>query len=246
MTPCQHCSAPAEVSLCWECTRLLGEKLRSTLWLADELQVDVTRQAVKSAGSEGRAAETPLVFGAEASEAAAVLTNTVAVWLADLDPAEALTTDCQRVTYLIAHVLDIARLPDAGVCLDDFIGVVELGMRVVDRPPERTYLTDCGCGRRVCARDEDLVVECACGCEFDVSDHRAANRTGARDMLVSAREASRLLGDVYGRNLDPATVRQWAHRGKLAAADQDGTEKLYRLGDILDLCQSRGPSIRRS
>jgi hypothetical protein len=78
---CQTCTAPVgDAYLCGGCTNQLRATLDSVADLAAELDTTITRQAVLGVRGGPRAAEKPLPFHVQASEAAWVLRNTLGGW----------------------------------------------------------------------------------------------------------------------------------------------------------------------
>ena len=81
MTVTCQCGRPvSEAFLCGACTSQLKATLESVPALVDELDTTITRQAVLGEKGGPRAAEKPLPFNAQASEAAWVLRNTLSTW----------------------------------------------------------------------------------------------------------------------------------------------------------------------
>lgn len=230
---CKHCAAPAEHTLCFQCQGRLMDALKTLAWLYVQLQTDLTRTSRKGTSDRSPRTETPLMFDDQASECADLVRDTLSPWANDLGGSP-FSSVVSTIAWMLGKVFELAKLPDAELLLDELAHCTERAYRIVDRHPGRTYLTDCGCGRRVYAGADVELVACACGQSFDVAAHKQAFAEQARDVLVTAKEAARTLGEVYGRQLSADTIYKWVQRGKL----QPAAEGMYRLGDILD-CQDK-------
>ena len=91
------------------------------------------------------------------------------------------------------------------------------------------------CGVTLYATEQDKQVTCTtCGNVQQVSDVRLAfwKQCLASDKLVTTSQATQLL-NLCGIRLQAATIRQWAHRGKLHQADG-----YYHLNDISHLART--------
>lgn len=239
---CGRCSGGSEDAdrrrLCWDCTKKLSSALGRVPWLAEELQIQITRQA-KGAPSVGRpGGEVPLAFDDDASEASWVLATVLNVWSKEVPspytpPREYSTTGL--AVWLQHHTLALAALIDAGDCAIEINDAVTQATRAIDRHPPALFLGQCACGRALYLRSDSEWVDCACGRSHDAQAMREQNRAHGRQWMVTAREASRLLGEVYGKPISTAGIRQWVRRGKLAATvtDPSTREDLFLLGDLL-------------
>lgn len=232
MTPCPGCGRLEDGHLCFGCTRDLRHKLVLAIWLADELETTITRQACTSdpyrAG--GRDSETPLVFDSVAAETAYILRETLEDWAIELDlkpgtgyPAQVLAR------YLIEKLMQLVRRPDIAQFMSEMKDAVELAFRAIDQPRRRVYCGTC-CDIPLMAECEAQTVTCRiCRTEHDVDVLRGDAQVISREVMVTASEAERYLGEVNGKQVKANTITKWAARGRITAR-----AGYYRLGDILD------------
>lgn len=140
--------------------------------------------------------------------------------------------------------------------------------RAVDRPPSRVYAGPCGaevetivldvdpsgavltprlestvCGGDVIAEPGDPLAHCGgCGGHHHVTDRRAAILASLEYELTPLAEILDALPVLIGRSPDPATVRKWRSRGRLAPVSVDVHGRpLYRAGEVIRLAQDKTP-----
>jgi len=105
---------------------------------------------------------------------------------------------------------------------------VKHGRKVIDNPPERIYLGNCGCGAELRADRGVGHVQCqGCGSTWmtqDVVDHR---NMVARSHLMTLPEI------VTMAVVPKSTLYRWATRLE-QRGQRDGMD-VYRYGDVLDL-----------
>jgi hypothetical protein len=128
---------------------------------------------------------------------------------------------------------------EAAEAFDELADAAALTVRTVDLPPVRWYAGPCGtdgCTADLYAASGSSTVTCwECGARHDADYRRGWLLRQAEDTLAHAALAAGAI-TALGHPCKDATVRQWAHRGRLAAhpPDQRG-RPLYRVGDVLDL-----------
>lgn len=235
--------------------RMLEAKLIAAQWIWEELQVAVTRQSKMAAPyrTGGKSSEHPTMFDTTASEAAWVLRNTLRQWATEV------ACDC-RVPYvkcdtvfpgdvkelagwMVSRVIRFIPHPEA---LDEICAAVDLGLRVIDRPPVRIYLGDCDCGARLYGDPDADEMSCwRCAFEHDPKTLRDRNIQRGGELLVTAKEAARYVGELYGIRLTANRIRVWHKRdGKLEPVELNG-ELLFRFGDIVAIAR-RSRLVARS
>lgn len=239
ITTCRQCAADErpDSRLCFDCVKLLRRMLANAAWLARQIEIDLVRlsQAGDPYRDGGRSSETLLPFDDAASEAAWILRNTITPWADDLTRLgipffQAETTE-NLANWMSDYVIELAKLPGSKSLVSELDSAMSLVVKIVDRGPARIYLADCQCGRSLHGTTDDVAVQCkSCGATLDVAQARDTNRNAGRDLLVTASEAHRWLGEVYGKQVTARRIRVWAHRGKLM---KHGDR--YRVGDILEL-----------
>jgi hypothetical protein len=207
---CQTCTAPVgdQASLCAGCSAQLKATLEAIPTLVDELDTTITRQAVLGVRGGPRAAEKPLPFHVQASEAAWVLRNTLSGWarviaeevLAGAETGlggingsiryptspETITT-AQIAVWLAGHLEQLRHHQAAGEAHDEIRGAVQAAQRTIDHPRTRhTFpVGPCpDCGAHLTAylrRDEPPVITCDGDTRHTYAAHQWA-RVGARIM----------------------------------------------------------------
>lgn len=241
MSECSQC----DEILCMGCVRILDRKLELVPWLAKELQINITRQAKQAPPfREGsKSSETPLMFDDNASEAFWVLQQVLVTWGADLVVKIAQRPDQPGLGGLAAWMRHnrfwLAKLPGNRQMLDEITEAVELGIRAIDQRVRKIYLADCGCGRKIVAEPDADSHTCECGVISMVQPLRKANQEQGRTVYVTASEAARYLGEVYGVKVSRKTITMWYRRGKLLRFGS-----YYRVGDILDRAKEQAAKCR--
>ena len=159
MTVTCQCGRPVDDAyLCGTCTQQLRATLDSVPSLVDELDTTITRQAVLGEKGGPRAAEKPLPFNVQASEAAWVLRNTLGGWARVI--AEEATVGAetrletingpsgyprrgaeiptpQIASWLTAHLEQIRHHQAAGEAHDEIRTAVQSAQRAIDHPQIR-------------------------------------------------------------------------------------------------------------
>ena len=222
---CCNGEAHAPYQLCMHCIKVLREKCLVSMDFAGELQTTITRQDKRPADNQGGSAPTgekPLVFNAEASEVAWIMTHTLEYWCfrAALNPQEmrALLTfdDRRRAHWLAASVMLIARLEDADDAYDELVSLADLAVRACDIHTRR-YLGPCMallpddggfCTRDLYATGDTLTVTCpGCEAKTDVQDRRRVNQGRMRAVLYTAAKLEAALGELYGIKVKATRIR---------------------------------------
>jgi hypothetical protein len=227
--------------------RTLMDKLELSQWIWDQLQVAVTRQSKMAAPyrTGGRSSEHPLFFDNRASDVAADFRNTLRRWATEVVcncsvPWQAcdnsVGTDPKEIAaWMIRHVV---RFIDHPGVLDDISRAIDAALVAVDRPPSRLYLGDCRCGARVMGDPDDSVATCArCGAAHDAEALRAKNIARGGELLVTAREAARYIGELYGVRLTVKRIYAWHKQGRIENRSRTG-DMLFRFGDIVALIRA--------
>jgi len=106
---------------------------------------------------------------------------------------------------------------------------------VAYRPTERRWLGQCGadtdsgpCQVDLVARIDAKQVTCrGCGATHDV----AARRQWLAEVVRGYAYAAAEIADAYG--IPAATIRSWAHRGRIVAVGEVDGRPVYPLGDVL-------------
>lgn len=212
--------------------RLLHDKLVTAVWVARQLEINITRQSQYGDPyrTGGKSNDTPLVFDDRASEAAWVLRNTLLVYA-----AEAGSSTTGSTPSIAAGLLERVTRIESPEAYDEISSAVELGKRTIDSPERRVYLGDCRCGNRLFGDPDDDVTECE-SCQRGVEVDYGETRSRITRSALTATEMVRYLEDVEQIRLRASTIRVWAHRGRLQAVDTDDRgDPKYCIEDVLDL-----------
>lgn len=248
---------PKSLFLCANCERRLSITLAWLPWLYDQLEVTMTRQDVIGGDGGRKAADTPLPFKTEASEARSVVADTVRPWAHRFSRA---ANDAEWVTlpaitgtvrftipptdstgWLRRHIGFIARHPAAGEALDELEAAKLLAERCIDRPPERLVAGECDdtgdCLAVLFARPGDSVVKCReCGAVYDVAERRQWMVESAGEFYVSASVALEWARIFLDKRIPEGTFWSWKSKQKVVAWGVDDAGKdLFRFGDVWGL-----------
>lgn len=232
---CLGCKVPGQ-SLCRSCVGVLRMRCRAAAWLCGQLELEVTRQTQHGSPNRegGKSNETPLIFDDKASEAAWIMRSTIEAWA----PDPGLGDTKRRAIWLADNLFRYMVSGEIVQVYREITEVCIVGMRVIDRPI-RIYLGDCPhcSGVQIFGDPEEHLIACkACGRVMRTVELRADTRIRAREMWLTAAEAQRVLGEVYGVMITRKRINLWAHRGRIKAV-----EGRYLVADILD-CAGAGMS----
>ncbi|MFC5187118.1 hypothetical protein [Actinomadura harenae] len=264
--PISGCGRPTRgATICGACEADLERALTAVPWLVAQLDLVLSRQTRTGSSGGARSAETSLPYAPHASEASRVLASTLTAWVDELRPAEPRRIGplCERCTHascrlmrplagrtasacavwLRARVDRIVRLPVAEELWDEITAAVWAAQRLVDRPPERRYVGQCGaglddgtdCDVDLYARPDAAAVTCPeCGTRWDVRWRRRRLLEAAEDTLATAADLARALTGL-GHEVTPEMIRGYGHRGQIVPHGRDGRGRpLYRLADVAD------------
>lgn len=252
--PCvAGCGRPADgYFLCQGCAGELDAHLASVDTLMAELTITVTRQArFSSTVAVSTSGPAPLPYDPNASEALAVLHNTLTTWARDL--SERLGHDLDELTddavaaWLRARRYSIRSHPAAAELADEIGYAVTNGWRAVDRAPGSVYIGPCGAdgceldlyGRADPAQPGRLdprqsVVRCQCGAQWNASQRREWLFDRLHDSLATAREIASAVGMIGDRPVNEKTIRSWHHNGRLEERGRNAHGvPLHRIGDVV-------------
>lgn len=249
---CASCTRPVQNGfLCTTCTNSLADDLGQVEPLLLELEVTRTRQ--DRIGEHGRHnGTTVLPWKEHASEAYWVLASTVLVWIRLVverighDPVDPVGDDPQSWSgWLARHVNGLRLLTVAGECADEIGNAIDLALHAIDRPPTLVYVGPCAAAlpeSSECAVDlyapsgAEEVICPSCGATHDMEARRVFLLGKARDRLAPIPTISRALSTWMERQVTPAALRGYVHRGRLLrkGVDRRGQD-LYRVGDAADV-----------
>ncbi|MGW1676016.1 hypothetical protein [Saccharopolyspora sp. NPDC002376] len=230
-------------------------------WLAEELQVTITKQArtARGIGIATRASETPILFHAEARERQDELRDVLVAWVRTLwESYGAGTYDSDNTltglaSWLLRHPSWCRSHPAADELWDEIRDSVRRAVQIIDLAPDRVFLGVCDIrqeGGTVCegllyAREGRRFTRChGCGTEWDVDQRRRYLLGRMPHRLANSVQMSRLLASL-GMELASSTIRTWARPRtvggeaqppRLPARGQDEKGRpLYMVGDVLTI-----------
>jgi hypothetical protein len=220
------------------------------LWV--ELDVVLTKQA-RYSDAEGRGgSEKALPFNPTASELGYVLRNTLSTWcrliseergrvLPDTDTPSAVAG------WMLVHVTWLRHHKAGHEAVEEIISVVREIRKIVDRPAPKVYAGPCAdCGKDMYAKPDAATVECRpCGVEYSVPDMLAWMRGELTGKLVTAREATILLGRL-GVQVSQKTVEKWNLRKRLTSHGEIEGKRVYLFDDLVMLASGNTPSEQAS
>src|SRR5690606_4602273 len=157
VTECAKCRRPAEVTLCWDCTKRLREILIEVSQLAEHLEIQVTRQSVAAKSLGGEAAEAPLMFDEYASDMARVVRDTLQPYYMPTGPLRSVEllglsvyAQIEWMARILAfHVSVLVRDESNRSLCDEVTHARGLILRAIDRRPNLILLGVCSCKRPV-------------------------------------------------------------------------------------------------
>lgn len=228
--------------------------------LYDDLLVTLTRQANTGTASIGWVSgdtETSVPFHVAASDTRAVADNLIGTWartVADLHSHLSLTaTTVPEACRWMATVPGLlAEHPAAGEMYADITSLAARIQRVIDRPPDKVYVGQCGadllddegdeprhCERDLYANPNRSWIECPeCGGAWDVADRKQFLLRKVEDQLATPSDLSRALSRL-NEPVSASMIRGYAHRGSLTPHPPHPHDPKhaprYRVGDVLDL-----------
>lgn len=233
--------------LCFECVKLLGSLVKSLKEYADELETQITRQDRGAPTVGGGSGEPKLAYDHDASQARDGLEIILAHWFAASTDPEAHAklqghTQERRIDILLAwfrhHCVYLGRSAGGPEILADLDQALNQAQRAVDRKNTKVWIGNCGCGKPVMAfPKQQATVQCECGAEYDPQGSRRDLRVLGGQQVVTIRQAQKL-GEVWGRKINPSTVRSWHRRQQLECQGdcvEEGHIHTYLMSDLLTL-----------
>ena len=253
--PCMvdWCDRPvAEGWVCQTCANRLERALGDIPALWAELDVVLTRQA-RYSDPEGRGGDKALPFNPTASEIGWVLRNTLSTWCRLIAEERgrvlpASDTPAAVAGWLLHHTTWLRHHRAGHEAVEEITSVVGKIRQAVDRPAERIYAGPCkDCNGDMYAKPDAATVACRpCGLEYDVAEMVAWMHSELRGKLVTAREATVLLGRM-GLPVQQKTIDKWRERDRLTehSQDRDG-KRLYLFDDLVTLAAASEPREKKA
>ena len=241
--------------VCGQCGKEFEQLLAETVWLLDDLDTAITRQARFTSGGGPRSNERPLPVNLMAADASARLVNsltTTARIIAEDNGYETGRGDPRSVSTWLLHRISAIRLHVAGgEMMDELVYLTAKAIKAITPPPDRWFAGVCSvdldgeeCDADLYASADKGTIQCQkCGITHDVGERRAILLKHAEEVLATASEAARavVVWSDYerGENKLVNRIGKWAERGRIERRGwrtEGGKDRpTYRIGDILDL-----------
>ncbi|MDG3012396.1 hypothetical protein G4X40_19840 [Rhodococcus sp. D2-41] len=258
MNRCVNCSIVAlDAFLCTNCTAVLRADLTSAEWLANELDVTLTRQSRTAAPNVGYvhtgSDETPLPFDERASIAAALLRNTLSTWARDATESRGLVYDGDTTTagiarWLRGNVDSLRQSATVGELMDGVASVVRDSVRAIDARAMKIFQGPCHaptafgkCQAELWSHRSEPIILCVeCG-----ASHTWTGRQQWLDAIIENRllTAAELIDAIYLRRgimLQEKRIHEWAYRNRLRVRGKTFDRRpLYRAGDAFKLIRKQ-------
>jgi hypothetical protein len=266
----ETCDRPTNAGLCTPHRTELLDRLAGLRRIVDDLNVQLTRQAIYSTTSTTDDATGSVPWNEGASRTLQRIATTMAKWdrlVADRMGRPARHPNPLTAAAVIRHdvaTVGLASWPRLADLLDDLRDIDERANRTIDRPKVERFLGICTtqlditrsgmCDTRLYELDDAETTTCpSCGTTHLVDADLELLLTLADDTLVTTAQAARAMSTKddaeHHRNKLEARIRQWHNRSRLTSRGTikvAGIErKLYRLGDIRALVTDHDRTTRR-
>jgi len=250
---CPSCGCEQGAALlCAQETDQLEKQLHAIPDLLDELATTVSKQAKigQAGGKPGPAhLRNPINYGAldVATHLSTVLNAWAhAVWHDKPIPDTARLAPLTAARVLLANIDHARRHPDVDKLVTEVGEAVGKARQAIDRPATRVYVGLCRaqstdqygqtvqCSAELYARENATQVHCrVCNADTDVVDQRKWLLEQAEEMIVTAKQASVLVGDVGQLTVRESDIRNWVARGKIPLRPSFSTQRQFELGALL-------------
>ncbi|MCP3426014.1 hypothetical protein NBM05_08365 [Rothia sp. AR01] len=223
--------------LCGACETRLHAELGRVPEILEELDVEVTRQAVKAAspgagGAEGAGYD--LVASEIRQDITRILTGLERLVSGAVGPSVVVRRRVARIRHHLPAAVKNASITGYAY---DLTEQLHRAVQKIDRHPERVTYGACHCGGPLIAHRGTEYVPCRyCGTAYRAEALEEVRREAVLDELSGQALRMRDLAaalEMMGHAVSPSTLYRWAAAGKLA--DQGG--RTYLVDDALDLAE---------
>lgn len=265
MTTTCSCGKPTRDNayVCDDCLAELSKALGDVPWLAEELEVSITRQRGAAITGGPRSTEHGLPWQEHASDAERGLRHALVTWVrwcedervrhSSPNPDSPADTLAAMSRWLMWRVDGLAFTDLGGEAVEAIVSAVaEAGRVVFWKRRQRTYLGPCEarqvdehgipgepCPGDVYADSEAEFGACEdCGFPYKVDQRRADLEQRLDDRLCTAAEVARMavfLGLEVPRDRVRQTVNVWAKRKRIVARGESGDGPLFKYGEVRSL-----------
>lgn len=230
--------------ICGLCGARLANELEFTARIAAESTVTIARLDRIGATTRRTDPAPPMPVNQQAADDYHAVLNTITTWARhvseqrgfDLPPANRRPLSV-AAGWLALHIDWVRHRPEAEEAFDELNYACQLMSRIVDRPPTRVVVGQCGCGQYLYALPRAVEVRCqACGTTYGVEASRAMLREALNQMIFTAAEIATLattLGLTDRRDQARKLINVWSNRGQIVSHDYMG-EPAYRFGEVID------------
>jgi hypothetical protein len=231
--------------VCEDCLSDLSRALGDVPWLAEQLDITLTRQ--RAAGPAGSPSpEKPMPFHVGAFDAANALRHALVTWIKFCDE-EHVKHNAHDDTWPEDNMVSMSRwlmwrvdglgLNDMGSeAVDEITKAVKKGHQVIDRPADRRYAGPCECGRDLYVKPGAPQAKCsACEQVWDVAELGEWMRKGVMGRLVTAREGATLLSR-FDLETSQRTIDKWHERKRIVDHGHNAAgHRVYLIDDLLNV-----------
>lgn len=259
---CSVCTRPcSDAWLCRGCIDQLTAELRQIPWLAEQLEVTLTRQARVGTRNGPRSSERPLVFHWGASVDLETMRDGLSTWATTIAQQRGIQVDAARepaplANWLIRWAGEAAQHPDAAELHGDVLAMTRAARRTIDLAPDLRFVGPCdghravqpdtvGCGEDLYAGMNSFTVRCAtegCTAEYNIEGRRAWLLEQAVDQLRTARQLAYELPWIAGVVVNVKTLGMWATRDKITRylphAKDPRQATRFRVGEVIELARA--------
>lgn len=266
-----HLTPLSNAVVCQVCIDTLARDLGDIASLAVELETTSTRQGVSGQRNGSRSTSPALPFDWSADHDLDDLNATLVGWVRELvrdgedwpERGENITQQCASMSrWLLVRCDRIAQHLAADEICDEISYAVRQSYRAIDHHADRWYAGPCRSeyvvdqdsteGNDACcladlyAKPGAETFTCRqCGTLHVAQQRRSWLLAAAEDTLATATTIARAV-TVLRQHVTPERIRQWAHRGRLAAKGIDHRgHPTYRVGDVIDRLQEDIESAER-
>jgi hypothetical protein len=262
LSDCTVCTRPvSDAQLCRGCIDQLVAELRQVPWLAEQLEITLTRQARVGHRNGPRSAERPLVFHWGASVDLDTMRTTLAVWAHTVAEARGIQVDAATkpaplALWITRWVGEAAQHPDAAELHGDILSITRAARRTIDLAPELRYVGPCdghqalqpetvGCGEDLYVGMHAFTARCnteGCDAEYNIETRRAWLLEQAVDQLRTARQLAYELPWIAGITITTKVIGMWSARDKLTKylphPKDERKATRFRVGEVIELARS--------
>lgn len=220
-----------------------AQQLRADLSGLDNLLADLNDALGKRVNFGARGAQVPPALRAPINIALLgpinTITETLQTWAGELAKyaGQAQPYQVPRAVWWYRALVGVEGWEQAPACIQELSKAISWAVRLVDRPPDRTYAGPCpACGQDVTAPPHSATAQCVCGQTIDVAQAQEQMRADLEEMLLPKLWAHAAAEYIVGRKIPDKTLDTWDRRGQLLTLPAGGGRAPgWRVADIVRL-----------